>query len=506
MERKKSICYCDYKQYFFVGTTITYSKISRISIIKNKLTGNGINVSSLRGVNFYEKAIKIYKVLGVKDIFEILNITTMIELPYSRALQGVKKRIENRNWPEFEFDAALSTIRKSANFPILQGTTDIYSYNQTYLIASGNTWNPRPTFQSYSAYTPALIETNRKHLLGVHAPDNVIFSVEPIDVRMPSLEDGSSWPILLQNYKPSMMKSNFLFLVKNKNPNENREPLLISSKTHLFGEVVKIPNAGKIIFAEIKIKPTFFGRIANIFFKSSELRITLELKNGMQKQYRIIAEMTKSGLIISPLIESTTEFGLLYGNPSYLTDKIVKSFSIAPIGGISSLWRNEYDVTFKVINSPPPVDISQLYIFDGIADLTSYRITKAERCDGNIDVINGFSAIPERLSTSRLLSVNGWLTTSVDNATLPEEVFMVLSDHKGSNMFFKARSTLRPDVGMHFNKPELNKSGYAANFDVSVLDGQYILGLAVKQSEKIEICPQFKIPVTINKVAPNAEN
>lgn len=94
MERKKSICYCDYKQYFFVGTTITYSKISRISIIKNKLTGNGINVSSLRGVNFYEKAIKIYKVLGVKDIFEILNITTMIELPYSRALQGVKKELK----------------------------------------------------------------------------------------------------------------------------------------------------------------------------------------------------------------------------------------------------------------------------------------------------------------------------------------------------------------------------------------------------------------------------
>ena len=59
--------------------------------------------------------------------------------------------------------------------------------------------------------------------------------------------------------------------------------------------------------------------------------------------------MTKSGLIISPLIENTDEFGLLYSKPQYLRHKKVKSFSIKPINGWI-LWKNNYQITFKKVD------------------------------------------------------------------------------------------------------------------------------------------------------------
>ncbi len=46
---------------------------------------------------------------------------------------GVKNRIENSNWPRVDFDAAVNSLRDQASFPVLKGTTDIYSYNQLHI-------------------------------------------------------------------------------------------------------------------------------------------------------------------------------------------------------------------------------------------------------------------------------------------------------------------------------------------------------------------------------------
>jgi hypothetical protein len=194
---------------------------------------------------------------------------------YSSAWRGLQHRIQDRNWPEQEFDATVKGLRGQASFPVLPGTTDIYSYNQAYLIASGNTWSPRPVLQSYSAYTPALAEINRKHLLGKQAPDNIIFSVEPIDGRIPSSEDGASWPILMRNYRPTRLENNFLFLEKKENLPEIDDPVMLKSELAVFGEKVLLPHSGQPVFAQIEIEPTLLGRLVNIFFKPSQLQITL---------------------------------------------------------------------------------------------------------------------------------------------------------------------------------------------------------------------------------------
>ena len=49
-----------------------------------------------------------------------------------------------------------------------------------------------------------------------HAPDNIIFSIEPIDNRLPALEDGLSWRTLIHHYHISkFLHHQFLILKKN---------------------------------------------------------------------------------------------------------------------------------------------------------------------------------------------------------------------------------------------------------------------------------------------------
>jgi hypothetical protein len=282
------------------------------------------------------------------------GVASRLNFIYSSAWNGVKNRIENRNWPKVEFDTTMQNIRKQAAFPVLRGTTDIYSHGQSYLIASGNNWSPRPILQSYSVYTPELSEINRKHLLGSQAPDNIIFKVEPLNKEIPSLEDGASWPVLLTNYRPIQMVKDFLFLKRKGIITDVAWSDLKSEMRVPFGASVLLPNSNHPIFAQIGIEPTILGRIVAAFFKPSQLKITFELKNGAKKQFRIIAGMAKSDFMISPLIENTAEFRMLYSSKNLLNKKLVKSIVIAPYSGKSLLWKDKYTIVFSQIKPGYP--------------------------------------------------------------------------------------------------------------------------------------------------------
>ncbi len=351
----------------------------------------------------------------------IETVANNTRMTYSSMWRGVTHRLRDKNWPKVEFDAALNFIRQQAAFPVLQGTADIYSYNQAYLVASGNAWLPRPILQSYSAYTPVLAEKNRQHLLGDKAPDNVIFRVEPIDGRIPSSEDGASWPVLLLKYQPTRMENDFLFLQKATGGSEAVEPLQIKSEKHSFGESVAVPRQNQPVFAQVEIKPTLLGRVAGILFKPSQLQITLDLENGTKKSYRIIANMSKSGFIVSPLIENTSGFLMLYGKQGLWDGKRVKSMGIAPRDGKSLLWQDEYSVTFSQVKTSGQSNISNPSKLDGFADeLSDAKTIAAARCDGSIDTVNGTSPAPTQFSASTLLEVKGWLAVSAENGVLPE--------------------------------------------------------------------------------------
>lgn len=267
------------------------------------------------------------------------NIIGIIRInEHAKLTAGVVDRL-NESMQD-NYDKSLSKIRNTFLLPTLEGTTDIYSFNQAFLIASMNVWSPRPIFQSYSAYTPKLAQLNAEHLLSNKAPAHIFFRVEPIDHRLPSLEDGASWPILLQKYTPVAADGPFLRLTKrDKQP---REAELISSFQATMGTPVLL-NENIPIFSVIKINKTIIGKIISFLYKPSILVIEIITENKKIQQYRIISSMAESGFYISPLIENTNDFSYLYGNIDALRDKRVTSFRIFPLNQ-KWQWADTYNI------------------------------------------------------------------------------------------------------------------------------------------------------------------
>ena len=426
------------------------------------------------------------------------NIGKNLVSTYSKAWGCFGKTISNKNWQRVAFDNALNIIQLRNHFPVLNGSTDIYSFNQSSLIASGNTWSPRPVFQSYAVFSPVLAEINRQHLLGIKSPENIIFSVEPIDGRVPSIEDGPSWPVLLSDYKPSRLEKNFLFLQKRRDIHHSEEPIILKSGIHTFGERIMLPDSGQPIFVRITVDPTLAGRLVGFLFKPSQLQITCELKNGSKKQFRLIAGMAKAGFIISPLIESTNEFTMLFGQNGYLDRKQVKSIAVEPRDGPGMLWKERFSVTFIQIKQIFAIDISEVEgLFETISDLfpAGYTESTPMNCDGSIDVINGTFPAPEYVETSEFLSVEGWLAYSAKEGIASDDVFITLKNDAGLTKYIPTHCKPRIDVNNAFKQPAMADVGYEAIIDVKLLKGSYIMGIAMGYKGRLTQCNQFEIPV-----------
>ena len=279
-----------------------------------------------------------YRAIAIKD-----NLVST----YASSWYGLKSRINDSNWLKRNFELIMSFQRTKASIPAMPGTTDIYSYEQTYLIASENHWSPRPIFQSYSTFAPRLAEKNKEYLASAHRPDNIIFRIEPIDNRIPSLEDSASWPLLIKNYQLTHQDTRFLYLQKAARTNASLAPL--KSESHRLGKVIEVPSTNQLLFIAVDMKPSFWGFLNILFFKISPLEIIVELENGEKIHYRLSANMAKSSFLISPLIENTNEFALLYAKENRLAHKHVKSFVIQAVATTTRQWQDEYSIHFKTL-------------------------------------------------------------------------------------------------------------------------------------------------------------
>ena len=420
-----------------------------------------------------------------------------IAATYTRTIDGLARRITASAPLERAFGERLKQLRRESGLPRFEGTSDIYSFSQSYLIASGNTWNPRPVFQSYAAYTAALAGMNRDHLLGDKAPDHLFFKLEPIDRRLPSLEDGPSWPAILKRYRPGGLEHGYLYL--------HRAPgdfgggpagrALPGGGAYAFGQEVGVPDGDNaLVFADIALARSIPGALAGILYKPGEITISLRLAGGGQRSFRLVPPMARAGFLISPLVESTVQFARLYGGLADLSDKKVESFTLKP-AGYDFQWQDTFEVSFRTVEPPPAVDLGTVYTF---ADaVPGESISDAKHCDGNLDAINGSAPAPEPFNATGVLEVDGWLAVSAAEGILPDAALVVLEDGNGTHQFFQTSRTRHPWAGKQFGKPGMDMAGFTTVVDVSGMRGDYTLGLALAEGGRIRVCPGIRLPGSI---------
>jgi len=260
---------------------------------------------------------------------------------------GLKNRICVRGWLEDTFNKRLTDLQTIEKFPALNGRSDVYSTGQSYLLASGNKWTPRPVLQSYSSYTGYLIDINYKHLLGENSPENIFFQVGPIDHRLPSLEDGISWSVIFQNYRFAGFSGGHALLSRH-----SLEPVKFSrvaAGQSIIGAWIEVPEAAFPVFLRLEIVPTFLGKLFSLVFKPEYLFIKVRFLSGKEEKYRIVAKMVASNFLISPFVRDTEDFVGILQNQTFSGAEKVKAIKIETSGSGSTWLKNVYFHFDKVV-------------------------------------------------------------------------------------------------------------------------------------------------------------
>jgi hypothetical protein len=233
--------------------------------------------------------------------FSIYNLLAPVVGPYTGYLRS-------------NYEKNLASERKTHPLPPIEGDADLYSYDQTILFAHTLPYQPRPVIQSYSAYTLELAEMNAAHLRTARAASNILFAIQPINDRFPSLDDGRSWPELLTLYDlkgASDDKGTFLLLSRAAAAREFHLTPLQSTSAR-FGEPVTLPAATNgPVWVEIEIKKSLAGTVVSTLYKPPVLMLTVSLQDHTQCRFRLVPGMAGSGFLLSPLIADTRSFAAL---------------------------------------------------------------------------------------------------------------------------------------------------------------------------------------------------
>jgi hypothetical protein len=205
------------------------------------------------------------------------------------------------------YESALAQVRVAEPLPPISGSTDVYSNAQAVAIAYGLNYRPRPVFQAYAAYTPKLLDANLSYLRSDKAPFNILFDIQTIDTRLPSLDDGISWPDLLTRYDVAGLYETSALLRRAPAPRAySLTPLTMA--TARFDEAIPVPpNIAGAVWAEVEINLSPRGKLASLLYRPPGLLIDVRTEGG-NETFRFIAPIARAGFLVSPLVTSRGEF------------------------------------------------------------------------------------------------------------------------------------------------------------------------------------------------------
>jgi hypothetical protein len=181
------------------------------------------------------------------------------------------------------------------------GKSTVVIFPSDILIAKANelTWNPRPIFQSYSAYTPYLDHVNATHV-EQRGPAMAIISWGSIDGRLPFIEEPLTWMTLL-NYYDFEYQTPELILVRRRLRPKFIDRTAEGEVVADWNESVRVPitQPGEFAVMKARIATNIAGKVTDFLFRPTRINATLTLANGIVSG-RLIRANSESGMILSP--------------------------------------------------------------------------------------------------------------------------------------------------------------------------------------------------------------
>lgn len=215
-----------------------------------------------------------------------------------------------------------------------QSTVDLIPHDVSLLLAAGLNYNPRPIFQSYSAYSGYLDKLNANHFLKTNRPDFVLIQNDGVDNRYHFWDESFTKATIELNYnrrkdttsrKEEWLNNDTSYLMLQAVPGkgavpEFRETDEITCKT---GEQVPVPEDTLYpVYMSVDIEYTPLGFINKMIFQPTEINICFITTKGDYSEYRLVRPIAREPVPVGYLVTNNEELANFYDGKFNLNPKV----------------------------------------------------------------------------------------------------------------------------------------------------------------------------------------
>lgn len=222
-----------------------------------------------------------------------------------------------------------------------RASIDALNYDQGMILVNRLNYTPRPVMQSYSVYTPALLEMNAEFFRSDRAPEFVVVRLDTIDNRLWAQDDSLALLELARRYDLAAKFPDYIVLRRSLSP---RRPVsarsnLLASHVPQFGDEIRLPDAaGHPLWIEIDCRPTLLGRLRAFFYHAAELHLVATDAANHTRAYRVLPGAATSGFFIHPWMRDHEDFAAFTKGETRMESIRTFHFDFAKPGD-SWFWR-----------------------------------------------------------------------------------------------------------------------------------------------------------------------
>jgi hypothetical protein len=204
--------------------------------------------------------------------------------------------------------AALARLRAELPMPAMAGTIDLYGHHQGLLLAHPVTYAPRPIFQSYGTYAPGLAALNDRHLRSPNAPRHVLVDIETIDHRYPLMDESASLLSLLSAYDVRQVIGPFAHLERREASRQLSWQPVATLAGRLGDQVEFDVSQDGPTWTQIVVQRSWLGSLTALAYKLPPIVADVTTADGRVREHRLLRSIGQAGMLLSPLVTSTSDF------------------------------------------------------------------------------------------------------------------------------------------------------------------------------------------------------
>lgn len=211
-------------------------------------------------------------------------------------------------------------------------TVDDFTYSVDRVGANHLNWDPRPTFQSYSAYTPLLDHLNAAHFERASRPRKILWEWMTIDNRYLPADEPLVFSAILNHYDIAVASPDMV--VMQARPTERfTKPVDLPSAWAEMGKPFGVPRVAwnELSILRAEIHENLVGKLWTFLYRGDPMGIEATMYSGSQVHNNVIWRNMADGVIASDWFAGLPDLETaLQGSSEGVSDRVASLRFVAP--------------------------------------------------------------------------------------------------------------------------------------------------------------------------------